>query len=160
MSGTNKVAILLDISFKDAGAYCHQVRVLSGMGPALHYKTIAQYLAHYIAELPSPQQLAEIIQTRKTPELLIKKVPIKQTRQDLPIDSLSLRSKGRKKQRRVPFAALTKPNSILNQPDRNPSYDKERVSEERLVHCPHGVPHGRVCAICDPEKFREMTGMD
>ena len=37
-------------------------------------------------------------------------------------------------------------------------FDHERVSEERLKHCPHGVPKTRVCGICDPEKYKELTG--
>jgi hypothetical protein len=28
------------------------------------------------------------------------------------------------------------------------------------VVCPHGVPKVYFCAICDEEKFREMTGID
>jgi len=26
--------------------------------------------------------------------------------------------------------------------------------------CPHGIPTFRICAICDPEGFREYTGID
>jgi hypothetical protein len=39
-------------------------------------------------------------------------------------------------------------------------FDNERVSEINLVHCPHGVPKIQVCAICDPERFREINGVD
>jgi hypothetical protein len=38
--------------------------------------------------------------------------------------------------------------------------DSQRVSESKLERCPHGVPRNKVCAICDPEKFREMVGFD
>ncbi len=26
--------------------------------------------------------------------------------------------------------------------------------------CPHGVEWPKICAICEPDKFKEMTGMD
>lgn len=38
--------------------------------------------------------------------------------------------------------------------------DEERVLPERLEHCPHGVPRGRLCALCDPEEFKRMTGIE
>lgn len=38
--------------------------------------------------------------------------------------------------------------------------DYERVSPNNLRHCPHGVPTGKVCAICEPDKFRDVTGED
>jgi hypothetical protein len=58
-------------------------------------------------------------------------------------------------------------NEDFGRPTPSPSYivrksylDYVRVPEEKLDHCPHGVPRFRVCGICDPDKFREMTGMD
>jgi hypothetical protein len=38
--------------------------------------------------------------------------------------------------------------------------DYERVSPSKLRHCPHGVHIGKICAICEPDKFREATGED
>lgn len=43
---------------------------------------------------------------------------------------------------------------------RHSKNDNERVSPDKLPHCPHGVPKGKICAICDPDKFREATGVD
>jgi len=39
-------------------------------------------------------------------------------------------------------------------------FDKERFPLHKMKKCPHGVPTTRLCAICDPEKFKEMTGID
>jgi hypothetical protein len=39
-------------------------------------------------------------------------------------------------------------------------FDEERVSPEKLGHCPHGVPDGKLCAICDPDEFKRMTGIE
>ena len=38
--------------------------------------------------------------------------------------------------------------------------DKKRAPLHSAKKCPHGVPAPRICAICDPEIFREMTGID
>jgi hypothetical protein len=35
-----------------------------------------------------------------------------------------------------------------------------RDHQEYLPKCPHGVPYIQVCAICDPKKFKIMTGID
>ena len=43
---------------------------------------------------------------------------------------------------------------------RHTPIDDKRVSREKLPHCPHGVKKGNICAICEPEKFREITGED
>jgi hypothetical protein len=43
--------------------------------------------------------------------------------------------------------------------DRN-YFDRERVAHDKLEHCPHGIPVGEICGICDPKAFREMTGID
>ncbi len=40
------------------------------------------------------------------------------------------------------------------------SVDHERVSSETLEHCPHGVPKTRVCAICDPARYKELYGVE
>ena len=36
--------------------------------------------------------------------------------------------------------------------------DEKRVAPNRLPRCPHGVARGKICAICEPDKFREFTG--
>jgi hypothetical protein len=39
-------------------------------------------------------------------------------------------------------------------------FDEERVSPDKLGHCPHGVPDGELCGICNLEEFRKMTGIE
>ena len=38
--------------------------------------------------------------------------------------------------------------------------DHQRLTPENVSHCPHGVPAGKICAICDPEGFRDTVGVD
>ncbi|MBN2393204.1 MAG: hypothetical protein JXR84_20910 [Anaerolineae bacterium] len=43
---------------------------------------------------------------------------------------------------------------------RNAYVPPHRVTLDQLEKCPHGVPITRTCAICNPKKFREETGID
>jgi hypothetical protein len=38
--------------------------------------------------------------------------------------------------------------------------DRSRLPPEEQKGCRHGVAFGKECAICDPARFREMTGID
>jgi hypothetical protein len=38
-------------------------------------------------------------------------------------------------------------------------FDNERVAPDKLGCCPHGVPDGELCGICNPDEFRQMTGI-
>jgi hypothetical protein len=38
--------------------------------------------------------------------------------------------------------------------------DKERVNKEDLQKCKHGVPFSQLCALCNRENFREITGIN
>jgi hypothetical protein len=38
--------------------------------------------------------------------------------------------------------------------------DDERVSRDSFDRCPHGVPKGMICAICNPEEYRNMVGSE
>jgi hypothetical protein len=164
MGPTYKIAKLLKLSPLAATSYCEKVRSLSGLGSRLHYKTIAQYVTQHINEAQSPQIIAEFIQKN---ELSISPSPaVKPKRNKKKISQLHTQGDGkrktpkrskRKKTNRHEFEKPVPPPSYLV---RTSYFDQTRVSEQKLEHCPHGVPHGRVCAICEPKKFREMTGMD
>ncbi len=161
MSPTYKIAELLKISFREAVAYCEEVRLISGLGPALPYKTIAQHLAQNLTELPSPQRMVEIIRENNFLKPLPKKVQPKKVKRPLITSPLKRNiAKTRRKAKRHQFERPPKPAPLPKYLVRTSHFDQERVSEQKLEHCPHGVPHGRVCAICDPKKFREMTGID
>lgn len=49
------------------------------------------------------------------------------------------------------------PKKVRNSWQRNSSY---RIAQDKLEKCPHGIPLTRVCAICEPERFRRETGID
>lgn len=140
MGPTYKIAELLKISPIAAAAYCEQVRKLSGLGSKLTYKAILGFLVNNIRESPSPQRMVEIIQK----------------------DRLSREGAWQPNETHLRHKKHTHlklphmPKVILG-----PSFtSRERLPEEKLAHCPHGVPRGRICAICEPVKFREQTGID
>jgi hypothetical protein len=164
MGPTYKIAELLKLSPLAATSYCEKVRSLSGLGSRLHYKTIAQYVAQHINEAQSPQIIVRLIQKNELSSL--PSAAVKPKRNEKKISQLHVRGYGKgktpkrgksKKTKRYEFAKPVPPPSYLV---RTSYFDQKRVSEDRLEHCPHGVPHGRVCAICEPKKFREMTGID
>ena len=39
-------------------------------------------------------------------------------------------------------------------------FDRTRLSPEKMDHCIHGVPKGKLCAICNPEEFNRMNGIE
>jgi hypothetical protein len=43
---------------------------------------------------------------------------------------------------------------------RSVHFDRSRVAIDELEKCPHGVPKLQLCAICNPEEFHEMAGVD
>ncbi len=98
MSGSSRVAELLNISPKEAVSFCEQVRTLSGLGAPLQYKTIAQYLAQNLQkEVSSAQTIAEIIRANKDEiaKVRIQKKASKETKTELP-KTTQVRRKGSK----------------------------------------------------------------
>ncbi len=143
MGPTSKIAALLEVSLTRAASYCEEVRSISGLGSSLPYKIIASQLEQHLPELLSPQKMAEILE----------KVQFKPTSTRPHISKSRKQRRSKKHDDARPIPA---PGYLV----RTSYFDRERVAEDKLGHCPHGVPHGRVCAICDPKKFREMTGID
>jgi hypothetical protein len=160
MGPTYKIAELLKISPIAATAYCEKVRLLSGLGPRLQYKTIMTLLVQHTDEA-SPEKMAKLIGARKLSTASQTKINPKKMVSPfhavIPNKRIQQKKRKGRKNRRFEELKPTPPPSYLV---RTSYLDNERVSEQKLDHCPHGVPYGRVCAICDPRKFREMTGMD
>lgn len=159
MGKSQKIANLLKISLDDAVVYCEEVRQLTGLGLKLPYDVIAQYIKEYKSNRPTTIQIANLISSQKN--------SINNSRFEKPKKKLS-RLRGITL---PPMAFGVLGTSVDAAEASNPSQpkqglihtsylDHDRVSEEKLKHCPHGVLIGRVCAICDPQKFREMTGID
>jgi len=38
--------------------------------------------------------------------------------------------------------------------------DHERANLAEMKKSPPGVSYGQICALCEPERFREITGID
>lgn len=67
-------------------------------------------------------------------------------------------------------AHTRKPTEIRKKPVQMPTVTTRRISLDKSgpqvrsyspnVYCPHGVKKVYFCAICDEEKFRDMTGID
>lgn len=53
---------------------------------------------------------------------------------------------------------LETPQSGTSTLPKNPLSRKGRVDPEELGKCRHGVAHSQICAICEPERFREVNG--
>ena len=156
--GSKRVAELLRIPSGDAVLYCEEVRLHSGFGSKLKYKTIVQFLTENILQRPSPRRLAEIIKnnpskipaTKKGKQLITKR----RVRWNM---KKELRKYNRNRDKySEPAPTASRPNYFV----RSSIHDQKRLSEEKLDHCPHGVPRIRVCAICDPDEFRKMSGID
>jgi hypothetical protein len=156
MSATARIAELLKVSSTAAAQYCEEVRSISGLGTKLLYKTIFDYLSQHISESPSTQRLAELIRTTELITSLRK--PKKRSISRRPKDWSN--SEVYESLRR--YQVDGRPGSTTVPADfvQIPYFDHERVSQEKIEHCPHGVPRIKVCAICNPEKFREMNGFD
>ena len=138
MSAISKIANLLNISIEAAIAYCEEVRRLSELGDRLPYKAIARCLKNNRNDISS-QSIAEFIKENKYYVLHLG-------------SGNSVQYKTGKK--------AVKPKPQVDKTPLRLYPNQERVTEDKLKHCPHGIPFIRPCAICDPQKFREMTGID
>ncbi len=144
MSGTKKVAELLKFPVNQAVLFCEQVRMLSRLGTVLSYKIIAARLPENMHESPSQQRVAEIMRVNKSIERL-RKQPSQW--QPTATRGSGVRHK-RIKYSKAPYLPKKIPGPTL--------YNHERVSGKQLDHC----PHGKICAVCDLKKCRELTGID
>lgn len=168
MGPTSRISEMLKISQSEATKYCEEVRSISGLGDKLHYKTIAQYLVRYISENPSTQRMAELLRT-PLPRIPSKKQLLRKKRlaakkpkyrsARTPLQQRQITKEEKRVQRILresESGSTSSPRDLV----RTSIVDHQRVSPEKMAHCPHGVPLFKVCAICDPEKFREMNGFD
>lgn len=121
-------------------------------------KLLKKHLASlHVKELPMPRELAKLIGEQydyplKITGRLTSEPPLR-------ISNATL-ARARKKYEKNVILRNLPPKSNPKEKNVEP-YDKlahERISEQALAHCPHGVPKTRVCAICDPEKFKEING--
>ena len=155
MGPTNKIAELLNMSSREVIAYCEEVRSISGLGAELQYKTIAQHLAQNPGESPSPQKMAEIVRANKL-VLPPKQVKSKKVKRPLPTRPVRWNiSKALKRNERYRPPERAKSTSLPKNVTRGSFFDHERVSEDQLKHCPHGVAQGRICAICAPHNAKD-----
>jgi hypothetical protein len=160
ISDTDRIAQLLQISPDAAVAYCEQVRAISRLGPKLQYKIINYYVSKYILLRPSPEQIAQWIRTEKSkiPSLRRKLKKEKHKTQTQPRRWNISKAIRKDRAYRLPEP---KPSTSLPKDVVRTSYlDHQRLSHEKMERCPHNIPKIKVCAICDPGKFREMNGFD
>lgn len=154
MGPIHEMSITLRISIEDACSYCEAIRKLSGLGSRLQYRTIALLLRQNLSD-SSPESVAEII---KNEHLIAQQ----ETRSSLS-KKIKRTPKGVYVSRAVNMGEIYDPTKKPPPPSgvvHTSHLDQERVTEDKLKHCPHGVPLIRLCAICEPKKFSEMTGID
>ena len=120
-------------------------------------KLVISLLNEFQPEKPSPEKLAEIIRDRKLvePPKIKKAKPISEKAKKFIEDGQKISGS----------AGIVNIDETENQVKQNriiktSHLDHERLPREKQTQCPHGVPTGQVCALCDPRKFREMTGID
>jgi hypothetical protein len=120
-------------------------------------------------ELPAPAQAAEDIKTKLVD--IQKKLDVKTAKQ-----KSALKPKKSNKhpyhsqstwhdRQMLGYATLfdverSVPSGLEPGVERHSILDEKRVSPDRLDHCIHGVPKGILCASCNPEEFKKMTGIE
>lgn len=120
------------------------------------------------ATLPDPERLAQDVMGTLPAKV---KKPHKDKRQKLPNKRKSYKSFGppyltRSEKRVLRHGIPNTVDSPSTATGREPGvashtkFDEERVSPDKLGHCPHGVPDGEPCGICNPEEFKRMTGIE
>jgi hypothetical protein len=153
MGATARIAKHLGISSTEAAQYCEQVRLLSGLGSKLSYQTIFMHMLTIKHPKPTPEELADAVRHTKHHPIQAQK---QQRKLPGPQEKVSIYERfdgsgGFGQHEPSPMSAGLTRRSL---------YDRQRVLPERLEHCPHGVPKGQICAICNPREFRQMTGID
>lgn len=108
-----------------------------------------------ITEPPVPSTLAKLISEQRGYPLKIDKTTIEPP---LKVPKSTLNRARKKFEKNVLYRNLPPVPTSAQDVTPYSKFDQERLSEKKLEHCPHGVPKTRVCAICDPEKFKEING--
>lgn len=184
MSATNSIAVLLGLSFSQAVSYCEQVRLLSGLGAKLQYKTINDQLKLNKPPYPDATSLANKIGSTSNPPKSTKtkgtKIigsvpkPSKHPVAKVPNLTVKARFKNKRSFSKANLKMVVPQEIFSGTPDFEPyvpsllpknverySYQNhERISSEDLDHCKHNIRSGQLCAICNPDEFRRMTGID
>jgi len=162
-SVTMNVAELLRISKHEAWKFCDLVQK-NCAGPKPSFKSIYITMVKH-PEARSFRQVAEIIQVQAPAQCKT-------------FTTSSSRKRRTKKRcgmnEEVRSAFLSKQNNMRSNPQRvysveagiraprgheivEGNFDQPISSSKK---CPHGVPMGQSCALCDEEDFRFMTGID
>ena len=146
---------------EDAGTYLMNVQALFVLHKPRFNVIIDTLLAGNYNTLPSPHQLADDIRNTWTnnPSRLLKFI-------DKPISTNPVLENIRRDRYDLLFETSAQ-NIEPEQRDkdrpkviRKTVNDEKRVSPKNLPHCPHGVPKGKICAICEPERYKENVGID
>jgi hypothetical protein len=158
MGKAQKIAQILKITLPEAVEYCEQVRRASGLGDHLGYQTILDYLHTQKHPFPNSHQLGDRLRRNKGTFL----IPTRYQTDDQ-IKTTSQPDQQEQNKIRDPLYERVEtytPSHLPKDVERYSFQDYERVSHEKMEHCQHGVRVGEICAICNPQEFRLMSGID
>jgi hypothetical protein len=157
----DQFAQIFPLTPDEARAYLFNVQSLFILNKPPFRIILDAVRAEKFKSLPTPLELAEVIRKiwTKNPSRLSKfkdetisplSNPEKSRRDrfDLILETSSPKYEPEEKERNRPILISHTVN------------DKQRVMPNRLPHCLHGVPISKICAICEPEKFRENVETD
>jgi hypothetical protein len=170
MNTTQAIANLLKVSLADAAKYCQQVRQYSGLGQVLQYKAIYKHLLSCESQYPAAQEVGKtlskanssFISSRKKSGPTVPPISSKKNKaQSSPGKKLNIYERfdvpvNNDEIEREPFIPSRLPKDV----EIYSHHDNQRLQKEKMSHCPHGIPSGILCAICNPKEFRRMTGID
>ena len=109
-------------------------------------------IAQHAAQLPkaTPEQVARSI----SPDLKHRPTKKKKIR-----GSTVKKNGGDVEMRVIQYEDDAAPSGGWHSRRKNPLRSLNRLDPDRAPTCPHGIPFYRICAICNNDKFREMTGI-
>jgi hypothetical protein len=146
----------LDIEY--AKAYLQHIQQLSSPNSPGNQAIVQIILRKNTATLPDPEKIAKQIKNEVTRIA-------RNTDSEIISKKHMLKREYWRAQQKLGYAKLfdvERPGPTSREPGivSHNKLDDERVSRDKLGHCPHGVPLGTICALCNPEEFKKMTGIE
>jgi len=144
MSDLEKIASLLGLGTSQAYQFCLCIQKRFKQAPS--FKSIASCLEKFSPANRTEDNVVATLQSSKYKQPSKPKQYVRKPRS---------RSGGWHTKSEGGFTDREEPESY------SPIFAHDpRKHQEGLEKCPHGVLKFQPCAICDPEKFREQTGID
>ena len=165
-SPLERISKILNISTIESRRLCEEIQKHFKGGPP-KFKTIAKYIENN----PGIGNNPDILATKMKETYMMGKYKYQNFPRSIKGKTSNLKTK--RTQRQLTFKQDTgdylsksrpgdrpKPSQLEEGVERRSIFDYDRYPQDEGKKCPHGVPIAQICALCDPEKFRKMTGID